>query len=178
MFSGILNNTYKKFLFKSGIIYFVLYLIYQFVVKRYTYYDQKFIGIIINNADFLLSNFGFKTFKVLQDRDFQVIGIDGSNGVWIGSNCNAIKLFGLFTVFIFSFPGKLRSKFWFIPLGIIIIHLLNVIRVAALSIIAKYAPDQLDFNHTYTFTFIVYGVIFLLWLWWVNSFSEIKAKNE
>ncbi len=165
------QNAFIKFVFTAGFIYLLLYFIYQFVIKRYTFYDQKFIGSIIKAVDFLLHALNYKTFTVLQDHDYQVIGIDGSNGVWIGSNCNAITLFSLFSVFIIAYPGKIKDKLWYIPTGIIIIHILNILRVIALVLIAYYYPQYLNFNHTYTFTFLVYSFIFLLWMIWVNKFS-------
>ncbi|MGE0567969.1 MAG: archaeosortase/exosortase family protein [Bacteroidia bacterium] len=175
---SIKENVLVKFLVFSGLTYLILYLIHQFIVKRYTYYDQEFIGHIIKGTDFVLQTLGYNTFLVLQDSDFQVIGIDGSNGVWVGSNCNAISLFTLFSVFIFWYPGQKKDKWWFILLGIISIHLVNIIRVVALTLIAKYSPENLDFNHTYTFTFFVYGYIFLLWVWWVNSFANKTQKVD
>lgn len=153
-------------------LYLLLFLVHQFVVKRYTYYDQRFITWIIEGANLGLKVLGYKTFMVLQDRDIQVLGIDGSNGVWVGSNCNAISLFTLFSVFIIAYPGPWKHKAWYIPAGILAIHLINILRVIALAIIANYNPYLLDFNHTYTFTFLVYGFIFLLWILWVNWYSN------
>ena len=164
------------FLLKAGATYALLYLIHQFILKRYTFYDQDFIGLIIRSSDLLLKLLGYKTFLVLQDSDFQVIGVDGSGGVWVGSECNALSLFILFTVFVLWYPGHQKAKWWFIPFGILTIHLLNIIRVVALALIANYNPLALDFNHTYTFTFIVYGYIFLLWVWWVNRFASRKSS--
>jgi exosortase family protein XrtF len=169
------QNAFLRFICTAALLYLVLYLVYQFVVKRYTYYDQKFIGTIISSADFLLKLMGYKTFSVLQDHDFQIVGIDGSNGVWVGSNCNAITLFTLFSVFIIAYPGNQKDKLWFIPLGIAAIHILNLFRVIALVLIANSAPEFLDFNHTYTFTFIIYSFIFGLWMIWVNKFSTKRA---
>ncbi len=172
------HNAFVRFILFAGVLYFIFFLIYQFVVKRYTFYDQAFIGHIINSADVILNGLGYTTFKVLQDRDMQVIGIDGSNGVWVGSNCNAITLFGLFSVFIIAYPGSQKHKWWFILLGMLAIHLLNILRVVALALIAKYSPAALDFNHTYTFTFMVYGFIFGLWMLWVNRFAAPANEKE
>jgi exosortase family protein XrtF len=177
MKARVSSNAFTRFILISGGLYFCLYLIYQFVVKKYTYYDQQFISYIIYSADFVLHAFGFETFKSIQAVDFQVVGVDGSNGVWIGSNCNAIKLFGLFTVFVVAYPGAVKHKLWYIPFGIVLIHVLNILRVAALAVIAKTAPAYLDFNHTYTFTLIVYGFIFLLWMIWVNRFSNSNTND-
>lgn len=178
----IKQNAFIRFVFKAGLLYFILFFIYQFIVKKYTFYDQKFIGSIIESADFLVNLLGYKTFKVLQDLDLQVIGLDGATGVWIGSNCNAITLFSLFAVFIIAYPGHQKSKVWFIPLGIIAIHILNIFRVIALMFINLYANEYLNFNHTYTFTFLIYAFIFWLWMVWINKYSQkgipVKGNAE
>lgn len=166
------QNAFTRFICISGFLYLFLYLIYQFVVKKYTYYDQKFIGSIIQAADYLVKLVGYHTFMVLQDRDLQVIGLDGGTGVWVGSNCNAITLFSLFAVFIIAYPGHHKSKLWFVPAGIIAIHILNILRVVGLMFINLKAPEYLSFNHTYTFTFLVYAFIFWLWMVWINKFSH------
>lgn len=172
------QNAFVRFIITAGILYLFLFLIYQFIVKRYTFYDQKFIGSIISAADGIVHFFGFETFKSLQDIDMQVIGLDGGTGVWIGSNCNAITLFSLFSVFIIAYPGHQKSKWWYILLGILAIHFLNILRVVALMFINLKAPEYLDFNHTYTFTFLIYSFIFWLWILWVNHFSSKKVKDE
>ena len=170
------QNAFIRFIVLASFLYLALFFVYQFVIKKYTYYDQKFIGHIISMADSVLKFLGYTTFYVLQDRDVQVVGIDGSGGVWVGSNCNAISLFALFAVFVLAYPGHQKSKIWYIPLGIVLIHILNLARVISLAVIAFYSPLSLNFNHTYTFTFIVYAFIFLLWMVWVNKFSNKNKK--
>ena len=165
------QNKFLKFLLISSLVYLSLYLIYEFLIKQYTFIDEAFIRIIINATDAILHLFGYRTFKILRDTDFQAIGIDGSNGVWVGTGCDAITLFFLFAVFIIAYPGHQKSKFWFVPAGILSIHFLNIFRVVALALISLKCPQYLDLNHTYTFTFIIYGYIFLLWMFWVNKFS-------
>lgn len=170
------QNAFIKFILLATCLYVGLFLIYQFGVRRFTFYDQKFIGLIIRSVETVLSALGYRVFTVLQDRDLQVIGIDGSNGVWVGSNCNAITLFTLFVVFVVAYPGNQKDKLWFVPLGLLAIHVLNLLRVMALVLIAYYAPQYLDFNHTYTFTFLVYAFIFWLWILWTNRFSGKTPK--
>lgn len=172
------QNSFVRFIVLGAFLHLLLFLTHRFVIRRYTFYDQKFIGTIINSAEYLVKLLGYKTFTVLQDRDYQVVGIDGSGGVWVGSNCNAITLFSLFSVFIIAYPGNVKNKLWFIPLGIIFIHFLNILRVTALVLIAYYSPSSLNFNHTYTFTFIVYALIFLLWVIWVNKYSSKKENTQ
>lgn len=178
MLAALKQNRFLKFLVVSSVIYLGLYLFFEFFIKKHTTIDQGFIAIIINSSDVILKLFGYDTFKTISDTDYQVLGIDGSDGVWIGSSCNAITLFFLFAVFVAAYPGHQKSKLWFIPLGLLLIHILNIIRVIVLALIAFYNKDYLDFNHTYTFTFLIYGFIFLLWMTWVNKFSNRTNHDE
>ena len=83
----------------------------------------------------------------------------------------SLVLYALFGGFVLAFPGPWQRKLWFIPLGIAIIWVLNVMRVAALALNHHYAHQSVDFNHHYTFTFIVYGCIFGLWMLWARRLA-------
>ena len=100
-----------------------------------------------------------------------------SHGVWIGEPCNGIKVFGLFTIFIITFKGKVLDKLWFVPIGILILHCINVIRVAILTYISATNPYILDFNHNITFQLIVYVSMLGLWYWWIIQFSKINEAK-
>lgn len=176
MLGTLKQNKFLRFLVTSSLIYVSLYLVYEFIIRKFTHLDEAFIRVIIRSSDVVLHWMGYDTFTRLQDNAYPGIGIDGSTGVWVGASCNALTLFFLFAVFIFAYPGHQRSKIWYIPIGILTIHILNILRVVALALISFYNPDILDFNHTYTFTFIVYCYIFFLWMTWVNKFS-IKGGN-
>ena len=71
-------------------------------------------------------------------------------------------------------------KLIFIPIGILIVHGLNLLRLVALALIVVYHPDSLQFNHKYTFTILVYVCIFFLWMIWVKKFAkpEVIKKNN
>jgi exosortase family protein XrtF len=171
------HKTTRFFVFAS-VLYLSWYLLYQLIIKPHTLIDEKLISLIIANAAFILKLLGFTVYQSMEDRNLQLIGIDGSHPIWIGSPCNALTLFMFFALFVIAFPGNIKKKLWFIPLGIVIIHFTNVLRVVALITINYYAPQYIEFNHTYTFTILVYSIIFLLWMWWVNSsLKELKAND-
>ena len=74
-------------------------------------------------------------------------------------------LYALFSGFVVAFPTSSRHKFWFVPLGVVLIYGINVLRIVAMSLNHYYSYKTLDFNHHYTFAFLVYGFIGLLWVW-------------
>ena len=169
-------NTFHKFLLKAGLLYVFFYFIYELILKKYTSFDQYFIRIIINACELILSFLNYKTFSSREINDFQVFGIDGSNGVWIGGPCNGVTLMFLFAIFIIAYPGNFKHKLWYLPIGIILVYSLNLFRIVSLSLIAYYKPSYLEINHTYTFTFIAYSFVFSLWMLWVNKFSIVKEN--
>ena len=165
------NKPLIKFLVNAIIIYASWYLLYDLWLHPKRFLDNFVIDITIKFSESLLKFSGFKVFT-----GYAFIGIEPTDGLDIGDACNGISLFALFTGFIICYPGKLHAKLFYIPFGIITIFLFNVIRVSSLAIIYLYSPTSLDFNHTYTFTIIIYSYIFILWMFWVNRFGK-KFKS-
>jgi exosortase/archaeosortase family protein len=86
-------------------------------------------------------------------------------------------LYALFGGFVLAFPGPWQRKLWFIPLGMALIWVLNVLRVAALALNHHYAHQSVDFNHHYTFTFMVYACIFGLWMLWARRLAVKSSQS-
>ena len=139
----------------------------------------SFSSLLSYQSNTLLSFFKFNTItEVHGDMVItKILDYPYSHGVWIGEPCNGIKVFGLFTIFIISFKGKVINKLWFIPIGILILHCINVIRVAILTYISATNPYILDFNHNITFQLIVYVSMLALWYWWIVQFSKINEAK-
>lgn len=85
--------------------------------------------------------------------------------------CNAISVIILFISFVVSFSGKLKPTLFFILGGSLIIYILNVIRIALLSALIYYYPQQVSLLHGVLFPLFIYGVVFVLWVIWVRKFS-------
>ena len=139
-----------------------------------------FSKILSSQSNFILSIFNFQTsFEIHGDMVVaKIIDYPYSHGVWIGEPCNGIKVFGLFAIFILSFKGDLIKKLIFIPIGILIIHFLNIIRIALLTYISAVNPYILDFNHNITFQLLIYGSMLALWYLWIIKFSKVKSHEN
>lgn len=132
----------------------------------------------------LAINVAFLSGKVLDFLGFDGYGnghsvfLNGYKAVIVGAPCNGLVLYALFTGFIVAFPGPLKAKLFYIPLGVITIYLLNILRVVGLAFNSVYSQETLHFNHKYTFTFIVYAFIFGLWMLWAKKFSgAVNPEN-
>jgi len=159
----------STFILKGVGLYLLWFLLYDNWLLKDGWADHFLIDHLVKSTAFLLQLLGYTIFSYAD-----AVGIDGTHGVLIGVPCNGLSLFALFAGFIIIFPGKMKYKLFFIPIGIFIIHIINIFRLVGLALVVQYQPESLEFNHKYTFTVIVYALIFSLWILWVNKFSTKK----
>jgi len=167
------DNPVLRFLLTAIALYLFWYAIDLYIIKPYTHLDRFLSLLLVYASAFVLSIFGYIPVLTIATEEV-VIDVEGSTGmgVWVGEPCNGLALFSLFAIFIFAYPGKWKYKAWYLPFGIIAIHLINIIRVSILTLIAKDHAEYLDINHNYTFTIIVYAFVFILWYWWAVKWSK------
>ena len=85
--------------------------------------------------------------------------------------CNAMSVMILFAAFIVAFKGKIKHTFLFVLAGILIIHILNVVRIGLLAASLYHYPEYEHLLHGVIFPLFIYGVVFALWVIWVQKFS-------
>ena len=91
--------------------------------------------------------------------------------------CNALSVIILFASFVIAFSGKLKRTLVFIVLGSLVIHILNVIRIALLSVAMFKFPAYEHILHGVIFPLFIYSVVFLLWVIWVNKYSFYATET-
>ncbi|MBT6916513.1 MAG: archaeosortase/exosortase family protein, partial [Flavobacteriales bacterium] len=157
------NDPLYRFLTKAVFLYVIWYVLYDLFLHPQGALDMVVIRNLESLSRGVLDLIGFTTIEESQVDNIRTIGIDGTHGVWIGDPCNGLTLFALFTGFLLAYPGPIKHKLWFLPVGLLAIHLINVVRILGLALIVYFFPDPevLDFNHTYTFTIFVYSFVFL-----------------
>jgi exosortase/archaeosortase family protein len=98
--------------------------------------------------------------------------------VGINHSCSAVKQFMQWLVLMLLYPGPWRHKLWFIPAGIIILHLTNIFRIVGLSVVLLNWPAYWDWSHDWVFRPFFYVVIFAMWVLWVERFSNRSLNNN
>ncbi len=173
-----MQGSLLRFLGFGLVGYLLWYVAYQYFLKDSTLLDEWLIHSMVLSVESVLRWMGFALYEV-STADFRwQLGIANSVGMLeIGAPCDGLVLFALFAVFVLAFPGPWRRKAWFIPAGIVAIHLANLLRVLSLVIINFYRPEALTFNHDYTWTVLIYGFIFWLWSLWTERFSRIDQST-
>ena len=160
-----------RFLIIAALLYAGWYLLYERVIHPWGVIDRAVIDNLVWLSGGILHLLGHELIPEPQVDFNRYIGAEGGTLLWIGDPCNGVSLFAVFILFMIAYPGPLRHKAWFLPVGLVTIHLLNALRIAALCIITTIDYELLNFNHDYTFYLIVYGWVFALWYWWVKRFA-------
>ncbi|MBN4070363.1 exosortase family protein XrtF [Olleya sp. AH-315-F22] len=91
--------------------------------------------------------------------------------------CNSISIIILFVSFIVAFAGKFKVTLFYLLSGSVLIYAVNLIRIVILSIGLYNYPWRREILHTVIFPLIIYGLVFLLWMFWVNRFATLKTKD-
>lgn len=172
-----LEQPVTRFLVIGSSLYLLWIILYYLVIKEFTNWDFYLDYSIVFVSEKIFELFGIGAYTVIEsDHVILMLERTVNSGVWVGDECNGFKLFSIFSIFVIAFPGDWRKKLWFIPLGLVLIHFANILRVNALLLIYESNPAALDFNHNYTFTVLVYSIIFVLWWWWAKKYGRV-AKS-
>jgi exosortase/archaeosortase family protein len=180
------NNQIKPLI--NIAIFAILILGFHFFFRWWVHGDNKYWpieGLIAPAYDFLsnlLYNNSIWVLRHLTNYDFTVSDelrtiYLGKGYVGVNSGCSGLKQFLQWLVLMSFFPGPWKHKAWFIPMGLLIIHIINVMRITMLSAYLYYEPSQTSwtFAHDYLLRPFFYVIMFLLWVVWVEKFVGKKT---
>lgn len=169
------------FLIKFLLFYVVFTFIYKSYLSQFDINRNEMDSISINVAEqskFLLNSLGHDVEMIKNDTDSSLkILYKGKYVSRMIEGCNAISVIILFAAFIFAFSVKIKRTIFYIFIGAIIIHVLNVVRIALLIYALYFYPKYEEILHGTIFPFFIYGVVFLLWVLWVTKFSGYGKKT-
>jgi exosortase family protein XrtF len=178
------KNLLKKYLvqFKPFLIfigtfflaYIVLTAFYKLYLNNFELNDVDGITVLVGkNVEQLMNLFNcdirivksltFPHLEVWYNEKFEIRIVEG---------CNAVSVIILFISFVLAFSGKLKSTLIFILFGIVLIYVLNVIRIVLVTVLFYRFPAYQPILHDIFFPLIIYGLVFILWIVWVNKFSK------
>ncbi len=156
----------------------IVYKLYLNASVGSQYYPDYVTNLVAYQSEALLNTVGYNTEVVRHpDEPSMKLLVNGKYIAKIIEGCNAISVIILFISFIIAFSGKLKTTVLFLLTGSVLIYAVNLIRIVILSIGLYHYPWRSNILHTVVFPAIIYGIVFLLWMLWVNKFSNIGKKN-
>ena len=168
------------FLVKFFATYFVLFAIYSIYLQR-TQKKEVFFqcspltNIVANQTEAVLNFFGYNAMSIQHEEEMSVkLLIDNVYVARVIEGCNSMSIIILFIAFIVAFAGAFKTTVLFALFGSLFIYTINILRIAFLTVMLHKYPNQQEFLHNLVFPAIIYGATFLLWVIWVNRFSNYK----
>jgi exosortase family protein XrtF len=142
------------------------------------YYPDYLTNLVAKQSESLINTLGYDA-KIVPhpDEPSMKLLVNSKFVARVVEGCNSISVIILFISFIIAFAGKFKATFIYILSGSVLIYVVNLIRIAILSIGLYNYPWREDILHTVIFPMIIYGMVFLLWMFWVNRFSKKKQQH-
>jgi exosortase/archaeosortase family protein len=83
-----------------------------------------------------------------------------------------------FTAFVLAYPKSLKSKLWFLPLGLVLIQTLNVIRFVLLGLYWKQSGLRKHLDHHDIFNMVLYVALLAVIYLWINHKEKANRRKE
>lgn len=177
-----LYRPFLVFLLKFFAVYGGLTFLYQSFLSQYdsilAFEVDAFTKSVAYQVQYVLSFLQYDCQLQLHESQASIKLI--INGVYVSrvvEGCNALSVIILFAAFVVAFSGKWMRTIGFLLVGSVLIHLMNILRIAVLSLALLYYPGQESLLHGVVFPLIIYGFVFGLWVIWVNQFSNYARKD-
>ncbi len=171
-----------KSVIKFILTFLVVYAVLSFSYKLYLdfsdgskYYPDYFTNIVAIQTESLLHTLDYDAeISKHPDEPSMKLIINSKFVARVVEGCNSISIIILFISFMIAFAGKFKTTFFYILAGSVLIYIVNLFRIVILSIGLYHYPWRREELHTVIFPLIIYGMVFLLWMFWVNRFSNVK----
>ncbi|TXE16564.1 exosortase family protein XrtF [Psychroserpens burtonensis] len=169
-----------KFILTFLMVYVVLtigYKLYLDFSNGSRFYPDYFTNLVAKQSESLINTLGYDAKVVAHpDEPSMKLLVNSKFVARVVEGCNSISVIILFVSFIIAFAGKFKPTFVYILTGSTLIYIVNLMRIAILSIGLYNYPWRKDVLHTVIFPMIIYGMVFVLWMFWVNRFSKNRKQ--
>ena len=137
-------------------------------------------ALLYRQADWCLGTvLGMDYFLDEPNQGFITSDVDGGRvAMCVAPVCSSLKQWCHWLFLMLLFPGPWKHKAWFIPAGLVVIELINVVRVCGIFLFMVYIPGSFEVAHNYVFKFFFYFVIFLMWVLWVEKFKSRSPETR
>ncbi len=155
-----------------------LYSFYLNVSSGGKYYPDYITNLVARQSSSLISEFGYTAEVIPHETETSMkLYINSQFLARIVEGCNAVSIIILFISFIISFAEKFKKTVLFLFAGAALIYGVNILRIAILTIALYNYPEHLELLHGIIFPAAIYGMVFLLWMFWVRMLPKTETSK-
>jgi exosortase family protein XrtF len=166
------------FLVKFLGVYFVGNIVYGLYIEGFGNVADPMTVWVSNQTVTILNLLGLNSETLVDDLAPKIrLLLDDHSVLSIYEGCNGLNVMIIFVAFLAAYSGNMKRLLWFVPFGLLMIHLMNLTRIVLLFFVAEYYEGYLYFTHKYLFTAVIYVGILILWYWWITKLSK-TTNNE
>jgi exosortase family protein XrtF len=170
-----------KFILTFLFVYTILSVSYKFYLDFSTgskYYPDFATNLAARQIESLLQTVGYdaSTLPHSEEASMKLI-INDKFVARVIEGCNSLSVIILFVSFIVAFSEKWKPTIIYLLAGSVLIYIMNLARIVILSIGLYHYPWRREVLHNVIFPLIIYGMVFLLWMFWVNRYARLKKQN-
>ncbi|MGE0772970.1 MAG: exosortase family protein XrtF [Cyclobacteriaceae bacterium] len=166
------------FLAKFIAIYLVGNFLYGLYVSSFRPEPDPITTLVTAQTSGLLNALGFETsWTNNPGKPTTQIDVGRRHILAVYEGCNGINVMVIFVAFVTAFGRMHKRLLWFIPVGLVLVHLANLGRLIFLFVITTRFPGYFYFTHKYLFTAAIYVMVLLLWIWWVRLVTKDRTDQ-
>lgn len=112
-------------------------------------------------------------------RGIHLFDVPSGFGMSIQAGCNGIEASIILLSAILAFPAGWREKAWGLLVGLVSLHLLNLLRIISLFYLGQWSLRAFDWAHLYIWQVLILldvFVVFLLWLRYLGRIGQLAPR--
>ena len=176
------NKVVIVFLVKFFVVYFSLTALYSLYlnttqIKDTSYSCSPITSTVANHAKSVSEMLGYEVVTNQNPNEFSLaFDVNGKVVAKIVEGCTSIAIMILFLSFIVAFSGGLKKTILFGVIGLLLIYATNIFRIVFMALAIYHYPEYTKILHDIVFPGMIYGMVFFLWIIWVNKFATINKR--
>jgi len=170
-----------KFILTFVLVYAVLSMAYKLYLDYSDgtkFYPDYITNLTAKQSESLLDSLGYDaSIEAHPNEPSMKLIINNKYVARVIEGCNSVSVIILFVSFIIAFAGRLKPTIIYLLAGSVLIYAVNLLRIVILSIGLFHYPWRRNILHSIIFPLIIYGMVFLLWMVWVNRYASLKKRD-
>lgn len=162
----------RTMLIRAILLFIGWTLLYQLWLRPSGTLDERLTYVVVKGSVFLMQPFFENAYNIGPH-----LFIDGRNVVNIAPQCNGLELIVMYLGFLICYPAGLKRRLLFAVTGTLVITMLNMVRCVLLAWLYISNVDLANFAHHFAFKLIIYGVVFMGWVWFTKSSRQVTPNN-